>query len=70
MKKFEDNPFNFIEDGIFVEPIKNPFSCEAAYEEACSHVLGIIKVNEEVGNDVTVEKQMMSWLDKLSYEYI
>lgn len=70
MKIFEDNPFNFIKDGIFIEPIKNSFSCEGAYENAYSHVLGIIKVNEEVGNDVTVKKQMMSWLDKLSYEYI
>lgn len=67
----QNNPFIHIdEDGNFIEPIKNPFSCEGAYLLACKDVAGWLEANKEVGNDVSTEIKMLKWLDKLAYEYI
>lgn len=67
----QDNPFSFIdESGEFIEPIKNPFSCEGAYLLACKDVAGELEANKEVGNDISTYINMLKWLDKLSYEYI
>lgn len=67
----QDNPFSFVdEEGNFIEPIKNPFSCEGAYLLAYKDVANWLKVNKEVGNDVSTEINMLKWLDKLAYEYI
>lgn len=67
-----DNPFFFIEEetGVFLEPIKNPFSCEGSYLFARKYVKCALQADEEVGNDVTEYKKMLAWLDKLAYEYI
>lgn len=66
-----DNPFSFIdESGDFIEPIKNPFSCEGAYLLACKDVANALEADREVGNDVSELIQMLNWLDKLAYEYI
>lgn len=67
----QNNPFIHIdEDGNFIEPIKNPFSCEGAYLLACKDVAGALKADREVGNDVSELIQMLKWLDKLAYEYM
>lgn len=67
----QNNPFIHIdEDGNFIEPIKNPFTCEGAYLLACKDVAGELEANKEVGNDVSEYIQMQNWLDKLAYEYI
>ncbi|ALF01970.1 hypothetical protein AVU90_gp01 [Enterococcus phage IME-EFm5] len=67
----QDNPFSFVdEDGNFIEPIKNPFSCEGAYLLACEDVANSLKAYKEVGGDVSTEIKMLKWLDKLAYEYI
>lgn len=67
----QDNPFSFVDEtGEFIEPIKNPFSCEGAYLLACKDVAGELETNKEVGNDVSTEIKMLKWLDKLAYEYI
>lgn len=58
------------EDEEFIEPIKNPFSCEGAYLLACKDVANQLAAHKEVGNDVSVYIQMQNWLDKLAYEYI
>ena len=66
-----DNPFIHIdEDGNFIEPIKNPFSCEGAYLLACEDVANALKADLEVGYKDPVYIQMLNWLDKLAYEYI
>jgi hypothetical protein len=66
-----NNPFIYINDGgNFIEPIKNPFTCEGAYLQACKDVTGELEANKEVGNDVSNYIQMQNWLDKLAYEYI
>ena len=54
----------------FIEPIKNPFSCEGAYLLACKDVANELAAHKEVGNDTTIYIQMKAWLDKLAYEYI
>ena len=54
----------------FIEPIKNPFSCEGAYLLACKDVVNQLAAHKEVGNDITIYIQMQNWLDKLAYEYI
>ena len=54
----------------FIEPIKNPFSCEGAYLLACKDVANELAAHKEVGNDITIYIQMKAWLDKLAYEYI
>lgn len=56
--------------GKFTEPIKNPFRCKAEYLEEVQAIKNAIIANEEVGNDVSKEKEIESWLDKLSYEYL
>lgn len=67
----QNNPFIHIDkDGNFIEPIKNPFTCEGAYLLACKDVAGALEADREVGNDVTEIIQMLKWLDKLAYEYI
>lgn len=67
----QNNPFIHIdEEGNFIEPIKNPFTCEGAYLLAYKDVKGELEANQEVGNDVSVEIQMLKWLDKLAFEYI
>lgn len=67
----QNNPFIHIdEDGNFIEPIKNPFSCEGAYLLACKDVANVLEADREVGNDVSELIQMLNWLDKLAYEYI
>ena len=66
-----DNPFSFIdEDGNFIEPIKNPFTCEGAYLLACKDVAGEMEADREVGNDISTYINIQNWLDKLAYEYI
>lgn len=66
-----DNPFIHIdEEGDFIEPIKNPFSCEGAYLLACKDVAGALKADKEVGYNNPVYIKMLKWLDKLAYEYI
>ena len=66
-----DNPFSFIdESGDFIEPIKNPFTCEGAYELACKDVASALEADREVGYENPVYIQMLNWLDKLAYEYI
>lgn len=66
-----DNPFIHIdEEGNFIEPIKNPFTCEGAYELACKYVANALEADKEVGNDISIYIQMQAWLDKLAYEYI
>ena len=66
-----NNPFIHIdEEGNFIEPIKNPFTCEGAYELACKDVANALKADLEVGNDDSPYIQMQNWLDKLAYEYI
>lgn len=66
----QDNIFSYIDEGVFNEPIKNPFSSEAEYEQAIKDVKGIIKVNEEVSNDTTVEQEMLKYLYNIGCEYI
>ena len=67
----QDNPFTFIdEEGNFIEPINNPFSCEGAYLLACKDVANELEEYKEVGGDVSTEIKMLKWLDKLAYEYI
>lgn len=56
--------------GKFTEPIKNPFRCKAEYLEEVQAIRNAIIADEEVGNDVSKEKEIEAWLDKLSYEYI
>ena len=66
-----DNPFIHIdEEGNFIEPIKNPFSCEGAYLLACEDVANALKADLEVGYKDPAYIQMLNWLDKLAYEYI
>ena len=66
-----NNPFIHIdEEGNFIEPIKNPFTCEGAYELACEDVANALKADREVGYENPVYIQMLKWLDKLAYEYI
>lgn len=66
-----DNPFIHIdEEGNFIEPIKNPFSCEGAYLLACKDVANALKADREVGYENPTYIQMLKWLDKLAYEYI
>ena len=66
-----NNPFIHIdEEGNFIEPIKNPFTCEGAYELACKDVKSALEADREVGNDDSPYIQMLNWLDKLAYEYI
>ena len=66
-----DNPFIHInEEGYFIEPIKNPFSCEGAYLLACKDVVGVLRADIEVGYENPAYIQMLKWLDKLAYEYI
>lgn len=73
-KMIEDecnNPFIHIdEEGNFIEPIKNPFSCEGAYEFACEDVKSALEADREVGYENPVYLQMLKWLDMLAYEYI
>lgn len=67
----QDNPFIHIdEEGNFIEPIKNPFTCEGAYELACEDVANALKADREVGYENHAYIQMLNWLDKLAYEYI
>lgn len=66
----QDNIFSFVTDGVFNEPIKNPFSSEAEYEQAIKDVKGIISVNTEAGNDTAVEQQMLTYLYNIGCEYI
>lgn len=67
----QNNPFIHVdEEGNFIEPIKNPFSCEGAYLLACKDVANELEANKEVGNDISTEIKMLKWLEKLSYEYI
>ena len=67
----QNNPFIHInEEGYFIEPIKNPFSCEGAYLLACKDVAGALEADREVGYDNPTYIQMQNWLDKLAYEYI
>lgn len=67
----QNNPFIYInEEGNFIEPIKNPFTCEGTYVLARKDVKCELEANKEVGNDVSTEIQMLKWLDKLAYEYI
>ena len=68
-----DNPFIYMpedEGEDFIEPIKNPFSCEGAYLLACKDVAGALEADREVGYDNPTYIQMQNWLDKLAYEYI
>lgn len=66
-----DSPFSFInEAGAFIEPIKNPFTCEGTYLQACKDVAGELEANKEVGNDIDNYLKMQSWLAKLAFEYI
>ena len=66
-----NNPFIHIdEDGNFIEPIKNPFTCEGAYELACEDVANAIAADKEVDYEYPPLIQMQAWLDKLAYEYI
>ena len=66
-----DNPFMYVdEDGEFIEPIKNPFSCKGAYLLACEDVIRAIKAYKEVDGDITTELKIAKWLEKLAYEYI
>lgn len=66
-----DNPFIHIdEEGNFIEPIKNPFSCEGAYELAWEDVANALEADKEVGNDISIYIQMQNWLYKLGYEYL
>lgn len=66
-----NNPFIHIdEDGNFIAPIKNPFTCEGAYELACKDVANALKADKEVGNDISIYIQMLNWLDQVGYEYI
>ena len=66
-----NNPFIHIdEEGNFIEPIKNPFTCEGAYELACEDVANALEADREVGNDISTYINMQKWLDKLAYEYI
>lgn len=67
----QNNPFIHIdEDGNFIEPIKNPFTCEGAYLLACKDVANALEADREVGNDISTYINMQKWLDKLAYEYI
>lgn len=66
----QDNIFSYIDEGVFYEPIKNPFSSEAEHEQAIKDVKGIMKANEEVGNDTRVEEELLTYLYKISCEYI
>lgn len=67
----QNNPFIHIdEEGNFIEPIKNPFSCEGAYLLAYKDVAGELEAYREVGYEDPVYIQMLKWLDKLAYEYI
>ena len=66
-----DNPFIHIdEEGNFIAPIKNPFSCEGAYELAREDVVNALEAHKEVGNDISIYIQMLKWLDQVGYEYI
>ena len=66
-----DNPFIHIdEEGNFIEPIKNPFSCEGAYELACKDVVNALEADRDVGYENPIYIQMLNWLDKLAFEYI
>lgn len=68
-----DNPFIYIpedEECDFIEPIKNPFSCEGAYELAHKDVVNALEAAREVGYENPMYIQMLNWLDKLAYEYI
>lgn len=67
----QDNPFIHIdEDGNFIEPIKNPFSCEGAYELAWQDVANALEAEKGVGNDISIYIQMQNWLYKLGYDYL
>lgn len=67
----QNNPFIHIdEDGNFIEPIKNPFTCEGAYLLACKDVASALEADREVGYEDSAYIQMLNWLDKLAYEYI
>lgn len=68
-----DNPFFYQpenEDDEFIAPIKNPFSCQGAYELAYEDVKNKIEAYREVGYEVPAYNQMLKWLDMLAYEYI
>lgn len=65
-----DEIYGINNGGKFVEPIKNPFSCEAEFLEEVSRIDGEISSNEEVGNDVSELKRVKEWLNKLFYEYL
>ena len=68
-----DNPFIYLpedEECDFIEPIKNPFSCEGAYLLACEDVANAIAADKEVDYEYPPLIQMQAWLDKLAYEYI
>ena len=66
-----NNPFIHIdEEGNFIAPIKNPFTCEGAYELACEDVANALEAHKEVGNDISIYIQMLNWLDQVGYEYI
>ena len=65
-----DKIYGINNGGKFTEPFKNPFRCEAEYLEEVERINSEIIANEEVGNDVSDFKEIKTWLDKLSYEYI
>lgn len=68
-----DNPFIYIpedEECDFIPPIKNPFSCEGAYELAREDVVNALEADREVGYENPIYIQMLKWLDMLAYEYI
>ena len=68
-----DDPFIYMPDDEgedFIEPIKNPFSCEGAYLLAYKDVAGALEADREVGYENPIYVQMLNWLYKLGYEYI
>lgn len=68
----QNDPFIYIdhEEEIFIEPIKNPFTCEGAYLLARKDVANAIAADKEVDYEYPPLIQMQAWLDKLAYEYI
>lgn len=65
-----DKVYGIGNGGIFTEPIKNPFICEAEYLEEVERIENEILAHEEMGNDTSDLQKVKSWLDKLAYEYI